>query len=154
MKEEILEAYMDGKELTTITEKFNTTYTNVKNILITYKEDNRNKRTFTDDFKKTIAERDINGVPRSAIASELDINVNTVKKACEKFGQSLKDRATSANEFTRIDGSFNLGECPSCSSKKVNEVDDDTIYCKDCGNEHIIKDSHVLKVNWEYLPED
>lgn len=123
-------------------------------VLNEHKELNRYKKTFSDDFKKMIAQRDMNGVARKTIATELKLNANTIKKACEKFGQSNKDRATSANAFTRINGKFSMDACPSCSSSKVNEVDENTTYCLKCGSEHIHKKDHVLKINWEYLSED
>jgi predicted RNA-binding Zn-ribbon protein involved in translation (DUF1610 family) len=147
----VLEAYQEGSDLGYIVECFNITHSRVKQILTAFKDANRVKRTFTDDFKKVIAERDINGVPRRQIALELEINVNTVKKACGKFGQALKDRASSENEYTRIEGEFDLKTCPSCGSSNVNIVEDNTTYCKKCGNEHIINEDHALKLNWEYL---
>ena len=150
-EDKILQAYRNGSDLGYIVESFNVTHKQIKKILISYKEQNHVKRTFTEEFKKLIAERDMNGVARRQIANELDINVNTVKKACEQFGQSFKERASSENEFTKIEGEFSKDSCPSCSSKNVNEVEEDTIYCMDCGNEFIIKEDHILKVNWEYI---
>lgn len=147
----VLEAYQEGSDLGYIVECFNITYSRVKQILIAFKDANREKRTFTDDFKRVIAERDINGVSRRQIAMELEINVNTVKKACAKFGQALKDRASSENEYTRIEGKFDMNTCPSCGSNDVNEVEENTTYCKKCGSEHIHKEDHALKLNWEYL---
>lgn len=151
LERKVIEMYRDGNRLENIAESLNITYKKVKQILINFKENNKYKRTFTDDFKKVIAERDMNGISRRQISLELEINVNTVKKACEKFGQTFKERTASNNEFTRIDGVFSLSECPLCNSADVNEVDDNTIYCMDCGNEFIIKKNHALKVNWEYL---
>jgi transposase-like protein len=153
LEQKILNAYQDGSDLNYIIQQFNTTHQNVKNILINLKENSRFKRTFTDEFKVMIAERDVNGVARRQIAQELEINVNTVKKACEQFGQAFKDKASSENEYTRIDGDFNMSKCPSCKSSKVNEVEEDTTYCKNCGSEHIIKKDHALKINWEFLEE-
>lgn len=152
-EEKILEAYRDGSDLGYIIESLNTTHKRIKEILIRYKEHNREKRTFTEEFKRLIAERDINGVARRQIAEELEINVNTVKKACEQFGQAFKEKATSDQTYTRIDGEFDLKSCPSCGSKKVNVVEDNATYCKSCGSEHIIKKDHALKINWEYLDE-
>lgn len=149
----ILQAYKEGNDLGYIIESVNTTHKSIKDILLRYKEANRKGRSFTDEFKKMVAERDMNGVSRRQISIELEINVNTVKKACELFGKAFKEKAVSGNEYTRIDGKFDLKSCPSCESKKVNEVEDKTIYCKNCGDEHIIKKDHALKVNWEYLDE-
>ena len=152
-KQKILEAYSDGSPLGLIIESFNITHRKVLEILITHKEENRFKRTFTDEFRKMIAERDMNGVARSTIAKELELNVNTVKKACEAFGQTLKERATSEKAFTRIDGKFKLSTCPSCGSKKNNLVDDKTTFCMSCDSEHEYHSDHVLKINFEYIEE-
>lgn len=152
-KQLILEAYRDGSPIGLIKESFSLTEEEIKTCLEEFKNKNRLSRTFEDDFKKVIAERDINGIPRRQIALELNINVNTVKKACEQFGQTFKERASSENVYTRIDGVFDKSTCPSCSSKKVNEVEENVTYCKDCGSEHTFYKDHVLKLNWEYLEE-
>lgn len=154
LRQKILDAYADGSALGLIIESFNITHKQLVSELLSYKEESRYKKTFTDEFKTIIAQRDINGVSRSDIAKELQINANTVKKACEQFGNSLKGRAKSDNEFTRIDGVFPLDKCPSCGSKKVNLVDEKTTYCKECGSEHIHEKDHVLKLAWEYLKEE
>lgn len=150
----MLDAYADGSELGLIISSFNITYSQAIEILKSFKEDNRMKKSFKDDFKIMVAQRDINGVARSTIAKELDINPNTVKKFCEQFGQALKEKsAMSEKAFTRIDGEFDLKTCPSCNSKKVNIVEDNTTYCKECGNEHIINEDHALRINFEYIEE-
>jgi predicted RNA-binding Zn-ribbon protein involved in translation (DUF1610 family) len=153
LKQKVIDAYADGSPIQFIAESFKISQELTKDILIKYKEESRFKKTFTDEFKKMIAQRDINGVSRRQIADELNINANTVKKACEQFGQTLKERAVSENAYTRIDGKFTMKSCPSCKSKKVNNVDENTIYCMNCGEEHIIKDDHALRLNWEYLDE-
>jgi hypothetical protein len=150
-EETILEKYRNGSDIGYIVEKMNISPRLVKQTIIAFKEANRLKKSFTDEFKMLIAERDSNGVSRRQIASELEINANTVKKACEMFGQSNKEKASSENEYTKIEGKFPLTVCPSCKSKKVNVVDDNTTYCKDCGNEHIHNEDHALKINWEYV---
>jgi len=151
--QKVLEAYADGSPLALIIESFNITYEQAVQILLTYKEESRHKRTFTDEFKKMIAQRDINGIPRSAIAKELELNVNTVKKACEKFGQAVKEKATSDKAFTKIVGEFDLKVCPCCGSRKNNLVDEKTTYCMSCDSEHEHYDGYVLKLNFEYLEE-
>lgn len=155
LKQKILDAYADGSTLGLIVESFNITYSQLVATLIEFKEESRYKKTFTDEFKKMIAQRDLNGVARSTIASELQINANTVKKSCEKFGQALKDKNTSEKAFERIDGEFSMKECPNpkCKSKNVNIIEDNTTYCKDCGDEYIHNEDHVLRVAWEHLEE-
>jgi Zn finger protein HypA/HybF involved in hydrogenase expression len=150
-EERILEKYRNGSDMGYIVEKLNIPYKIVKQTIISFKEANRLKKSFTKEFKMLVAERDMNGVSRRQIASELEINANTVKKACEEFGQSNKERANSENEYTKINGKFPLTVCPSCESKDVNVVDDNTTYCKKCGNEHIHHKTYALKINWEYV---
>ena len=152
----VLTAYAEGSPLTLIEESFNVSQRRIIHILHSYREEHREKKSFADDFKKLVAERDINGgkdITRSSIAQELGINPNTVKKFCEEFGQALKERATNDRAFTKIDGDFTMKACPSCNSKKVNVVDENTIYCKKCGDEHEIHEGYALKVNFEYLDE-
>lgn len=151
LEQKVIDAYRDGSEIGYIIESFNISHKRVKSILLNLKESSRHKRTFTDDFKKIIAERDMNGISRRQISLELEINANTVKRACEAFGQSLKGRATSNNEYTKIDNVSDMSKCLSCGSKDFNEVDLNTYYCMKCGNEFIFKGDHALKVNWEYL---
>lgn len=164
LEQKVIIAYTDGSPIPLIAESFKISKELVRDILLKYKEENTLKKSFTVEFRKMIAQRDIGGIARSSIAKELDINPNTVKKACEDFGQAIKEKAVSDRAFTRINGDFDMNECPSCNSKKVNEVDDNTIYCKKCGSEHIIHKSYedkdgvlhngyALKVNFEYLEE-
>lgn len=153
LEEKVLEAYADGSPLGVIIESFNITHKQMVSILLNHKEMSRYKKTFTDDFRKMIADRDMNGVARSTIAKELEINANTVKKACEAFGQAIKEKATSDKAFTKIEGKFSMDICPSCGSKKNNVVDDNTTYCLKCGTEHEYHEGYVSKVNWEYLEE-
>jgi Zn finger protein HypA/HybF involved in hydrogenase expression len=153
IEQKVIEAYSEGSPLSLIADSFKISERLAKDIVLNFKKESKFKRTFTDEFKKVIAQRDINGVARSAIAIELEINVNTVKKACEKFGQALKEKATSDNAFTKITGDFTLDTCPSCGSKRNNLVDDNTTYCMSCDSEHEYYDGYVLKVNFEYIEE-
>lgn len=160
----ILDAYADGSELTLMITSFNVSYNYIIKVLNDYKEANREKKSFTDDFKKMVAQRDINGISRNAISKELGINPNTVKKFCEKFGQAVKGKNNEENEYTRIEGKFSTDECPTCKAKKPNTIEKtDTYvitYCMKCGDEHthpIKKDGdfedYVLKLNFEYIEE-
>jgi transposase-like protein/DNA-directed RNA polymerase subunit RPC12/RpoP len=153
IEQKVIEAYSEGSPISLIASSFKISDELILDILKRFKEENRYKKTFTDKFKKIIAQRDMNGVARSTIANELDINANTVKKSCEQFGQAIKEKSLSEKAFTRIDGEFDLKSCPSCGSKRVNLVDDNTTYCMTCGSEHIHNEDHVLKINFEYLEE-
>lgn len=151
VENKVIKAYREGIELKDMAESLNISNEEIKNILIDFKKLNSHKRRFTDEFKKVVAERDSNGISRRQISLELGINANTVKKACELFGQSQKEKLQQVNEFTKIDKISDSSVCPLCKSMKVNEVDINTIYCMSCGNEFILKKDHALKVNWEYL---
>lgn len=153
LERQVLEMYRNGSKIEEIIKSLNITHRKVKQILLDFKNKNKLKKAFTDEFKKVIAERDLNGISRRQIALELEINASTVRKACEKFGQTLKEKPINDENklFTRIDGKFNKDKCPKCKNNGVNEVDINTIYCKNCGNEFIIKKDHILMINWEYI---
>ena len=151
LHDRIIAAYADGSPIEVIGESFGLTNEQVLEALHIFRDKKASKRAFSEDFKRTIAERDLNGVARSTMSKELGININTVKKSCEEFGQALKERATSDNIYTKIEGEFSTAECPSCKSKRYNNVEEETYYCRSCGKEHIHKEDHVLTVNWEYL---
>lgn len=153
IEQKVLEAYTDGSPISLIAESFKVSERLVKDILLKNKEENRFKKTFTEQFRRMIAERDLNGVARSTIADELGINVNTVRKACEAFGQAIKEKATSDKAYTKISGDFKLDTCPSCGSNRNNLVDDSTTYCMSCDSEHEYHDGYVLKINFEYIEE-
>lgn len=145
VKEKVLQAYADGSDINYIAECFSITEEEVKNILLAYKEESKYKRTFTDEFKIMIAERDMRKIARSTIAKELEINVATVKKACEKFGNAIKEVANNDNVYTLVEGVRNLETCPSCKSKKINSIESISdsintsgIFCLDCGDEHFM----------------
>lgn len=150
-KHKIIKAYSEGSPLELIADSFKITLEEVKDILLKFKEDNKNKNSFTDEFKRVVAERDLNGVARSTISKELSLNINTVRKFCELFGQAMKDKAYSDNEYTRIDGKFSLDICPKCNSKRNNLVDENVTFCLDCNSEHEYYDGYILRVNFEYI---
>lgn len=149
----ILESYSDGSTIVAIAEKCNITEDEVIKALLKYKDDNKGGKSFTDEFKKIIALRDVNGVSRSEISKELNINISTVRKSCEKFGQAYKDKAVNDNMYIRIDGDFSMDRCPNCNSTKNNKVDDNITYCIDCGSEHEYYEGYINRINFEYLEE-
>lgn len=177
MEEKVLGAYADGSEIRYIAKCFEMTEEEVLAVLHNFREKSRYKRSFTDDFKKLVAERDLK-FSRRQIAQELGINVATVKKSCEQFGNALKDKAVSDNMYSLVEGVDNLDVCPSCHSHKVNKIESIAdnintkgIYCMNCGDEHftlneteeiedkdgnkktIVTGTLVYKVNFEYLEE-
>lgn len=151
LRDSILNAYRNGSEIGFMVECFDVSQDEIKKLLLDYKESNRYKKTFTDDFKKMIAERDINGVSRRQISMELEINANTIKKACEKFGQTMKEKASFDTAYTLVGEGLGLHKCPSCNSSRVNEVDYNTIYCISCGDEFVEISGKIFRINWEYI---
>lgn len=158
LEKRILDAYRDGTHLSYMQECFFISEEEIKAVLINYKKRNRYQRTFTDEFKKLIAERDINDIPRRQIALELGISINTVKRACEQFGQTVKEKTSSDNAYTIIEDVHNLDRCPKCKSMRVNEIESMAgnvnttgIFCMECGEEHFIMDGKIYRVNWEYI---
>jgi len=177
----IINAYSEGSDIKLIAECFNITEEQVLEELRNFKEKSRFKRTFTDEFRIMIAERDMRKISRTKIGEELQLNVATVKTACEKFGNALKEVASNDNVYSIVEGVTSIKTCPSCENKKVNEIESvygasavvvDGIYCMECGDEHFIvhnyeeiKDeknnvvgqkfinSDVYRVNFEYLEE-
>lgn len=153
MIENILESYADGNLISMISNSNKISEDEILKILAEHKVASKYKKTFTDDFKKMIAMRDINGVSRTAISNELQINISTVRKACEQFGQACKEKAVSENLVTKIEGDFTMDECPNCKSKRNNIVDENVTFCMDCDMEHEYYDGYVNRVNFEYLEE-
>ena len=149
--EKIIEAYMNGMEIDAIAEGCQLAPGDVLDRLRHHKEQSIHKRTFSDAFKRMIAERDLSGVARASIAKELGLNISTVKKSCELFGQNYKERAVSENMYTRIEGNAANDRCVKCESRHYNEVEEHTYFCFTCGAEAIHGDGYVLLVNWEYV---
>jgi transposase-like protein len=151
-KDRILSAYAEGSSIMLIAESYDMSNSEVKEVLQNYRQSCRTPRTFTDEFKKMVAERDMNGAARMEIARELGINVNTVKKACEELGQKNKDRTDFDRLYTKIEGIFTKDKCYKCESTKLNDVDDiGTTYCFKCGSEVTYKEDHILVLNWEFV---
>ncbi|UGO50770.1 hypothetical protein PQE68_gp179 [Bacillus phage vB_BanS_Sophrita] len=175
----IINAYSEGSDIKFISECFSITEERVLEELRNFKEQSRFKRTFTDEFRIMVAERDMRQIPRSRIAEELQLNVATVKSACEKFGNALKEVASNDNVYSIVEEVKDIKTCPTCGNKKVNEIESvfgnsvvDGIFCLECGDEHFIVhkfdevkdedgevvsrdylDSDVYRVNFEYLEE-
>lgn len=179
LRGKVINAYAEGSEIKFIAECFNLTEEQVVQELRNFKEESRFKRTFTDEFRIMVAERDMRKISRTKIAEELQINVATVKTACEKFGNALKEVASNDNVYTIVEGVESIKTCPNCGNKKVNEIETafgnsvvDGIYCMECGDEHFIVHNYeeikdeddnvvgqkfistdVYRVNFEYLEE-
>lgn len=151
MEDKILEAFANGNALGLIAENLNITEEYILEVLENYKNECKYEKSFTEEFKRAIASRDSHGVSRRQISKELKISAITVKKACELFGQYLKEKSPSSKEYTVIEGDFYIDECPSCGSRRNNIVDEKTTFCMSCDSEHIYYDGYVKKINFEYI---
>lgn len=149
--EEFVLLYEDGLSIGSISEHFEITEGEVHECLEQLKDLHRKGKGFDDDIKRVIAMRDKNEISRRQIASELSINIATIKKACEKFGQSVKAKDSFENYYEELEKFYDLSTCPDCNSKRVNEVDEDSIYCMDCGMEFFNKNGKTNRINWEYI---
>lgn len=149
--EEFVLLYEDGLSIGSISEHFGIKEEEVYDCLEQLKSIHKQGRGFDDDFKKIVAMRDKSEVSRRQLSAELSINIATVKKACEKFGQSVKSKDAFENYYKELDKHYDLTSCPECNSKKMNEVDDNTYYCFDCGNEFFNKEDKTYCINWEYI---
>ncbi|UUV46736.1 DNA-binding protein [Bacillus phage vB_BanS-Thrax4] len=169
LRGKVINAYAEGSDINFMAECFGITPQEVLNELRQFKEDSVYKRTFKDEFKIMIAERDMRKITRTSIAEDLQLNVATVKNACEKFGNAIKEFASNDNLYEKVEGATSIKTCPNCKSSKVNAIDSafhnivvDGIFCMDCGNEYLQVDTYekeelissdVYKVNFEYLDE-
>lgn len=152
MVKDILEAYSNGNTIFMIADSFDMSEEEVLELLLSHKESSRFKKTFNEDFRIMIAERDLSGISRSDISRELKLNAGTIQKACIQYGQAIKEKANDDSIYTRIDGEFTIDVCPSCNSRKNNLVDEMfTTFCMSCDSEHEYYDGYVLKVNFEYI---
>lgn len=156
LEDKIIEMYKNGSELSTILQKLNITYKKVKKTLDNLRESSREGRSFSDDFRKIISRRDARGIPRKHIAEELGINVNTVKNACDKFGDKIKEKHNSENSFELVENVKDEDVlkytkiCNNCNNS-LNGVEDNVFYCRSCDNEYTIKEDKLYKLNWEYV---
>lgn len=155
MNSKIIKMYSDGADLKVIAKSFNITTSEVKKHLIAYKLEEKFGNGFTDNFRKVIAERDLNGVARAQIARELSVTPITIRRACKKFGDTIKIKTSNDEQTMKLFGEYTLEECPECESRKINSVDDNIIYCLSCGNEYDFnkyeKHGYIEKVLWEFI---
>ena len=152
LKESVISRYSDGMSLQWISNNFDITIKEVKDILLEFKNDNKkghNRILYKDELFMVVAERDLNGVSRRDIETELEINIATVRSACEKFGKGCKSKK---NPYIKVDCK-DLSKCPHCNSDKVNQVDEDglNVYCMDCGNEFFEEGEDFWMIDWSYI---
>ena len=122
---------------------------------------NENNR-LKEDFRKIIAMRDGNGVSRAQISQELNINYNTIKTACSKYGSAVKNKANHPQKYKKLDKNLDLSTCPSCNSglKEMDILMDDsfpeaftskTYYCFECGEEFFNFNGDTYYIDWAFI---
>lgn len=147
LKDDIIKLYREGKELDEIIVCLNTTYKIVRQALFDFKQMNYKGRIFLDEFKEVVYDRHKNGISKRKIANELEISQNTVRN----FIRKIDGEEPTLDMYEKIEGNFDKSKCPLCNSTNVNNVDENIIYCMDCGNEFEFYNGYVLKVKWEYI---
>lgn len=151
MEEEIIFRYSKGAHIDIIAKELGINIAQIMEALAVFKLNNTRSGSFSDELKKVIAERDLNGVQRSMISKELMISQTTIRKCCKEFGDASKMKKDTSNAYLKIKGDFSQDICPECSSRHVNEVNELTIYCMNCGGEFVFNDlgeSHIFKILW------
>ena len=150
LEKQIIELYMTGKTIDEIIVEMNLPYKKVMELLEQYKYRNTTSGKYSDELKAVIAKRCENGVSCKQVANELEIGYKKVREIHKKNQNKDKDIILESL-YTKLEGDFSYDKCPTCGSKKVNEVGVKTTYCLKCGNEHIFRKGYVLRINWEYV---
>ena len=154
---EILKLYKSGASIKEISSELQISEEDVLHKLRDYKESQKRKGQYTEEFMKFVAKRDSHEVLRKDIMSELNISRSFLSKAIEQFGFLKKMNGEESEEFyLKIDSDFNMSTCPECGSKKMNELNTlfngvpaKGIYCLSCGNEFVTHENNLYRVKWE-----
>lgn len=149
---------MDGASIEDIADNVKASPEQVSDILKEYKNSQKVKGVYTEEFMKLIANRDRMNIQRNTIMKELNVSRTILIKSIKKYGFIKKiDNDASEEIIGKIDtANFEFKECPECSSKKINTIEtlhnDATIngiYCIKCGNEFFSNRGYIYKVKWE-----
>lgn len=127
------------------------------------KKENANENgRLKEELKIIIANRDSNGVSRSQISQELNLNYNTIKTACSKYGNVIKNKANNPQKYKKLDSNYDLTSCPNCDTilKKMDILMDDTFpeaftskthYCVNCGEEFFNVGEDTYHIDWAFI---
>lgn len=157
MENKVLELYKSGVSIKEISSEVKASEDEILNILRNYKESQKQKGQYTEEFMKFVAKRDCHEVLRKDIMSELNISRSFLSRAIEQFGFLKKMNGEDSEEFySKFDKNFDSSKCPECNSKKVNHLNTlyngvpaKGIYCISCGNEFVKHENNIYKVKWE-----
>ena len=151
----IIEEYSKGFSLGIIAENLECDIKEVEEYLLDLKNHSKEGRSFNNEYKTMIANREKRGVSRRKSSKELGINPNTVKNACNEIGLNPPKESDSSGEQEERHDIIISGEidknCVFCDSRRVSKVDKKIVFCIDCNSEYKVYDDHVMKTNWEYI---
>lgn len=161
--------YSKGHSEESISEYLSEHKLSFKEFISRFIDDNIKKPSnrLSEDLKMAISERDKCGIPRKAIARELNINYKTVQRSCEKYGNPNKnmDKVDDKDVLELVTNDFVIDNksrliCPRCNLA-TNSIKDgwsvNTYYCKRCLEEYVImtdintKETTCNRVKWENI---
>ena len=125
---------------------------------VTVSETKKTGKRLSEDLKKLIAQRDGNGISRTEIFKELNLNFVTVRRACEKYGSANKyNGRVSYRDIYEVvpfaikhvpDGIT----CPICRGRaNSTEGSPDIFFCVKCLEEYTIRHGKLYRTRWENI---
>ena len=125
---------------------------------ITVNENKMTGKRLSENLKKLIAQRDSNGISRTEIFKELNLNFVTVRRACEKYGSANKyNGRVSYRDIYEVvpfaikhvsDGII----CPICRGRaNSTEGSPDIFFCVKCLEEYTIRHKKLYRTRWENI---
>ena len=125
---------------------------------ITVNENKMTGKRLSENLKKLIAQRDSNGISRTEIFKELNLNFVTVRRACEKYGSANKyNGRVSYRDIYEVvpftikyvpDGII----CPICRGRaNSTECSPDIFFCVKCLEEYTIRHKKLYRTRWENI---
>lgn len=115
-------------------------------------------KRLSEDLKKIIAQRDENGISRTDIFKELNLNFVTVRRACEKYGSSNKYNGRISHRDTYEVVPFAIKHiedgitCPICRGRaNSTEGSPDIFFCVKCLEEYTIRHEKLYRTRWENI---
>lgn len=154
----VLSMYGSGIDIDTIQNyliSYNVDFESIVNILREGKRSSSSR--LPENLRIAIANRDICGVTRSNIAKELDVNLKTIRRSCEKYGSPNKNPVNRDDEILELlDYNIKMSGdsllCPKCNYRANSVVDSDTVFfCKNCYEEYTVLDDKIYRTRWENI---
>ena len=125
---------------------------------ITVSETKKTGKRLSEDLKKLIAQRDGNGISRTEIFKELNLNFVTVRRACEKYGSANKYNGRVSHRDIYEVVPFAIKHvpdgitCPICRGRaNSTEGSPDIFFCVKCLEEYTIRHQKLYRTRWENI---